>query len=309
MGASVYRPEPIDPGRRARDFVARLALGPPVLLDGATGTELERRGAPTRLPLWSARALVDHPDLVLQIHRDYAEAGAEVLTANTFRTQARTLAREGLDHRAAELTGLALALARRGSAWVPGRVWVAGSMPPLEDCYRPDLVPGDAALAREHAEHARHLAASGADILLVETMNSIREAVAAGSAARATGLPVWISFACDGAVRLLSGEPLAAALEAVAPLEPALVGVNCLPPAAADAALSVLAAARRPFSVYANLGAPNDETGFTRSADCAPAAFAACALRWWTAGARAVGGCCGTTPEHIRAVARRLASR
>jgi len=293
----------MDPGGRGRDFAARLAPGPPVLLDGATGTELERRGAPTRLPLWSARALVDHPELVLQIHRDYAEAGAEVLTANTFRTQARTLAREGLGHRAAELTGLALALARRAAG---SRAWVAGSMPTLEDCYRPELVPDAAALAREHAEHARHLAAGGADLLLVETMNTVREAVAAGSAARATGLPVWISFACDGAARLLSGEPLAAALEAVAWPEPALVGVNCLPPAAADATLAVLAAAGRPFGVYANLGAPNDETGFTRSADCAPAAFAAEARRWWTAGARAVGGCCGTTPEHTRAIALQL---
>jgi len=304
---------------RCRALIARLAAGTPLLLDGATGTELERRGARTRLPLWSAHALLDDPALVGRIHRDYVEAGAELVTANTFRTQARTLARGGIAHRARELTGLAVDLARAAADTAGGgrRVWVAGSMPPLEDCYRPERVPDDGALAAEHAEHAGHLAEAGADLLLVETMNTIREAFAAALAARATGLPTWVSFVCESPPpshpaaraapppppRLLSGELLADALAALAPLEPLLVGVNCLPPAAADAALAVLAAAGRPFGVYANLGAPNDETGFTRSDACTPDEFAAHACRWRDAGARAVGGCCGTGPDHIRAIA------
>ena len=141
------------------------------------GTELERRGAPCELPLWSARALMDDPARVSQIHSDYAAAGAELLTANTFRTQRRTLARAGLGNRAAELSREAVRLARKAANDAgPGRtIWIAGSAAPLEDCYRPDLVPGADELEREHAEHAENLAAAGVDAILVETMNSTRD--------------------------------------------------------------------------------------------------------------------------------------
>lgn len=288
MGASVYR----------RSFGDRLASERPILLDGATGTELERRGARCELPLWSAHALVEAPELLARIHRDYVRAGAEIVTANTFRTQARTLARAGLGARAAELTARAVELAR-GALGDGG--WVAGSMPTLEDCWRPDLTPDAAALATEHAAHASNLAAAGVDLVLVETMNTIREAVAAASAAHTTGLPLWVSFACDDRARLLSGEPLERALAAVAHFEPALVGVNCLPPAHATVALAALRATRRTFAVYANLGAPN--AGGGRTHDATPAAFAAHARTWLESGARVVGGCCGTTPDHVRALA------
>jgi homocysteine S-methyltransferase len=284
----------------------RLAAGPPVLLDGATGTELERRGAPTGLPLWSAHALLAAPDLVECIHTEYALAGAEIVTANSFRTHARSLARGGLGERAAELTRRAVALARRAAERAPHPVWVAGSISPLEDCYRPDLVPDPGALAREHAAHARHLAEAGADLLLVETMNTVREAVAAARAARATGLPVWVSFVCNASARLLSGEPLAEALRALGPLEPDAVGVNCLPPRAVPPALPVLLDSGRPFFVYANLGEPDAAGGFDRRDECTPEEFGAHALRWIAAGAFAAGGCCGTRPDHVRAIARAL---
>ena len=236
---------------------------------------------------------------MVRIHRDYVEAGAEVLTADTFRTQARTLARAGLEARAAELTARAVALARDALGAV-SQGWIAGSMPTLEDCWRPDLTPDDASLDREHAAHAENLAEAGVDLVLVETMNTRREAIAATRAARATGLPVWVSFACDERARLLSGEPLADALADVARFEPALVGVNCLPPPHVAPALDVLRALGRPFAVYANLGAPDDAGG--RTHDATPDAFAAHARRWIDAGARAVGGCCGTTPAHVRAI-------
>jgi S-methylmethionine-dependent homocysteine/selenocysteine methylase len=282
----------------------RLAGGPPLLLDGATGTELERRGVRSALPLWSALGLLEAPEVVLAIHRDYVAAGAEALTANTFRTQRRALARGGHGARAAELTRLAVGLARRAAdeAGAGRRVFVLGSAPTLEDCYRPDLVPDAAALAREHEEHARNLVAAGADAILVETQNTVREAVAAVRAAREAGAAAWASFVCGEGARLLSGEPLAAALEAVAPLGPLAVGVNCLPPSAVPACLPALRAAGPPFSVYANLGEPDDATGFRRREDCSPAEFAGFARAWVAAGAAAVGGCCGTTPAHLRAV-------
>ena len=284
----------------------RLTKGHPLLLDGALGTELERRGQSCALPLWSAHALVERPDLVEQIHRDYVAAGAEALTANTFRTQERALRRGGLRDRTRELTRRAVELARRAARYASNPPYVLGSAPTLEDCYRPDLVPDDAALAREHAAHMEHLAEAGVDGLLVETLNSVREALAAAAAAQATGLPFWVSFVCGDDAELLSGEPLESAVAAVARFDPNVVLVNCLPPSKLPACLEVLRSSGLPFGVYANLGEPAEDGGYRHTEDLTPEAFAACAKPWISAGARVIGGCCGTQPAHIGALARRM---
>jgi S-methylmethionine-dependent homocysteine/selenocysteine methylase len=291
---------------RSRELEARLRAGPPLLLDGALGTELERRGVATPLPLWSAPALFEHPELVEAIHADYVAAGVEVLTANTFRTQRRTLERGGSRHAADAATRRAVELARRAASGAARRVFVVGSAPPLEDCYRCDLVPDDASLAREHAEHAEHLARAGVDAVLIETMNSLREARAALAAARSAGLAAWVSFVCWEGARLLSGEPLERAAQRVAADGAQAVGVNCLPPANVAACLPALASAGLPFGVHANLGVPDPVSGFSRSPASGPEAFAAHVAGWCEAGARIVGGCCGTTPAHLQAAARRL---
>ena len=285
----------------------RLGAGPPLLLDGALGTELERVGVPVTLPLWSTHALLRDPALVERVHAEYVAAGAELLTANTFRTQRRVLSRAGIGGRAAELTRLAVDLARRAAGSAPRRTFVVGSAPPLEDCYRPDLVPDARALASEHAEHAENLAAAGADAILIETMNTTREAVAAARAARSAGLPFLVSFTCWDGPTLLGGEPLSEALAAAAAERPEALLVNCLPVSNVDACLPALRAAGLPFGVYANLGAPGVTSGPGCTEHHAPDAFAANAARWVEAGARSVGGCCGTTPEYIRAMAARLA--
>jgi len=282
----------------------RLAERAPILLDGAFGTELERRGVACGLPLWSTHALLEAPDVALAIHRDYAAAGAEVLTAGSFRTQRRCLERAGLADRARALTADAVRLARRGAQAAGADCWIAGSAPPLEDCYRPERAPADADAEREHAEHCEHLALAGADLIAVESHNNAREAVAAARAAAATKLPFWVSFICGADARLLSGEPLADAVARVADVGAALVGVNCLPPSAVPASLAVLAQAEVDFSVYANLGEPR---GDGRSEDRTPVAFAREAVDWWRAGARMLGGCCGTQPSHVRAVRDLLA--
>lgn len=289
------------------DF-ARLIQAGPVLLDGATGTELERRGIRCELPLWSARALEEAPDAVERIHADYLDAGAEVLTANTFRTQRRTLARGGWGARAGELTARAIDLARRAAESRGRTAFVLGSAPPLEDCFRPDLVPDARALESEHAEHARHLADAGVDAILVETMNTLREALAAVRAARAVGCEVLVSFVCWNGPHLLSGESLGAAISHVAPERPLAVGVNCLPPSNVAACLPVLAASGLRFGVYPNLGAPVEATGAARSEELTPEAFASGAIRWIGAGAGLVGGCCGTTPATVAAIAQALRS-
>lgn len=285
-------------------FRERLQGPRPLLLDAAMGTELQRRDADTALPLWSAKTLIRDPELVWTIHGDELSAGADILTANTFRTHARTLGKAGLSARSAELTARAVQLAHQAAA-TPGReVFVAGSLSPLEDCYRPDLAPDDASLAREHEAQARFLAEAGVDLILAETHNSIREAKAALAAAKATGLPVVLSLVTDGGGKLLSGEPIADAASALLPLEPDALGVNCVPAARLAGDLEVLASAAPglPLCAYGNLGLPDETRGWAFTEELSPEQYAVVARRWLELGARIVGGCCGTTPEHTRAL-------
>ncbi len=307
-------------------FLQRLFDPRPLLLDGATGTELNRRGVDTGLPLWSARALLQAPEVLRQVHADYLAAGAEVLTANTFRAHRRNLAHAGLGHRAAELTALAVQLAReailksqisnlqsqtsnlqspakRPISNLKSPTLVAGSLAPLEDCYSPELAPPQAACEREHAEMARNLAAAGVDFILIETMNTIREAQAAARAARATGLPFVVSFVCRSDGRLFSGETVTAAARALEPLGPALLGINCTPSASIGGPLAELRAATRlPLGAYANVGHTDDVQGWTLTDDVAPAEYAALGRDWLKLGLGLIGGCCGTAPAHIRAL-------
>ncbi len=298
-------------GTLSKRFLERLRSGPPLLLDAAMGTELQRRDANTTLPLWSARALMDDPELVRTIHSDEVAAGADILTADTFRTHGRTLGKGGLADRAGELTALAVRLARQGASVARRDVFVAGSLSPLEDCYRPDLVPDQQSLEREHAAQARLMAEAGVDLILAETHNTIREAEAAVRAARAAGLPVVVSLVTDGGGRLLSGEAIEGAAAALTALGPDALGVNCVPAARLSGDLARLSAAPpgTPFAAYGNLGLPDESRGWAFTEELAPEAYAVEAKHWIELGARIVGGCCGTTPSHTRALREMLDAR
>ncbi len=274
------------------------------------GTELQRRGADTRLPLWSARALAEDPEVVGEIHAEEVAAGAEVLTANTFRTHRRTLAKGGLGERSRELTALAVELAREAVEESGRDIFVAGSLSPLEDCYRPDLVPDDVALELEHREQAESLAEAGVDLILCETHNAVRELAAAAGAAKATGLPVVASMVTDGAGRLLSGEAIEDAVRVLEPLAADALSINCVPAARLGADLARLAAAAPgvPLAAYGNLGLPADDLGWAFTEELSPEAYAEHARRWLMLGARLVGGCCGTIPAHTATLQKFLDS-
>ncbi len=294
----------------AEAFTSRLRSSHPLLLDSAMGTELEWRGVPSGLPLWSARALLRAPEMVLAIHRDEVAGGADVLTANTFRTHRRTLAKEGLEQRSAELTQKAVRLAREAARSVGRPVFVVGSLSPLEDCYRPDLVPDREALDREHKEQASTLLAAGVDGILVETQNTVRELAAAVRAAKATGLPVIASMVTDGEGRLLSGEPIEAAARELEPLSPDVLSINCVPARllASDLRCLAQAAPGYPLAAYGNLGPPTGEGGTVFTQDVPPAEYTEIARGWIEAGARLVGGCCGTRSAHTAALRELLDS-
>ncbi len=282
----------------------------PRVLDGAMGSELLGEGVAAARRLWGVGALLEAPGAVREVHRRHAAAGAEALTAATFRVAPYALRRAGLEDRAGELAATAVRLAREGAEEAGAEALVLGSQTTLEDCYRPDAVPADAVLHREHAATAALLAGAGVDALLLETFNTVREAAAAAAEAAATGLAVIVSFTCVAGGRLLSGEDARDAAEAVSLPGVAAVGVNCTRVPDVMAALVRLAGGTAlPLAAYANNAWFADDSAWLAADPVPPERYGACALAWRAAGARLVGGCCGTTAAHVAAVARTLRAR
>jgi homocysteine S-methyltransferase len=284
-------------------FLSSLSQPRQLILDGATGTELNRRGVDTGLPLWSANALLnDHDAKILQdIHEDYLRAGADIITTNTFRAHRRALAPSGNTDRALELTRRAVDIARAAIASVSSDLpkFVAGSISTLEDCYRPDLVPSDDALRAEHSERVQHLVECGVDLILIETINAIREAAIIAKLAVDTGAPVVVSFVCDREGKILSGETLTEAANQLLPLGISAIGVNCGPTpnlAKPLAELELACGKDFPLIAYGNIGYADEEVGWINTDSENPKAYCEHASRWPV---KIVGGCCGTMPEHI----------
>ncbi len=269
------------------------------LIDGPLGTELNARGVVTNLPLWSAAAIETAPEVVAAIHRDYAAAGATVHTANTFRTKRRTVGDDWV-----RLTQRAVEIARQSV--IPGHR-IAGSLAPLEDCYRPDRSPGEDA-REEHREFAAVLADAGCDVLLCETFPHPGEAIVAVEEAVRTGVETWVALTAGPDANLMTPQAMATAARAAVDAGATAVLVNCTP--ATETLPFVEAIARLQLGValgaYANAGRADDQIGWTSSPQPGAMAYAKLAKQWIDAGATLLGGCCGTGPEHIRALGELL---
>jgi len=287
-----------------------------VLLDGGVGQELYRRSTRPAAPLWSVQVMMDEPALVEAVHRDFIEAGARIVTLNTYTATPHRLEREGVAemfealHRAA---AGAAAAAREKS----GRdVRLAGCLPPLVGSYRPDLTPPEETCLADYrrivAVQAEHV-----DLFLCETMLSAAEARAATAAAHESGRPVWTALSVDDAegTRLRSGEAVADGARAAIDAGAEAVLINCSSPEAVARALPALAATGAPFGAYANgfvsVGAlqPGGTVEVLEARDdLGPERYAGHALGWVAAGATIVGGCCEIGPAHIAALGRQLAA-
>jgi homocysteine S-methyltransferase len=288
----------------------RLTTGLPVLMDGGMGSEIEHRGVPTRLPLWSAEALLTHPEVVLQIHKDYINAGAEIIITNTFRTTRRAFALRSIAQQAAAATALACSLAQKARERETSQheIFIAGSIAPLEDCYAPASTPPQAEIEAEHAELVSQLEEGGVDFILLETMITARETLSGVQAVSDRKLPFAVSFCCNEQFALLSGEPVHEVVRAIEPFQPLFIGVNCVSP---DVATYTVRHLREitplPISVYAQGdGLVDDELGWKITEELRLQEYLQAATRWLSAGARVIGGCCGTTPTYIQALQQLL---
>lgn len=294
------------------------------LLDGGMGQELVRRSGGLATPLWSTQALIDQPNVVGDVHRDYVASGATVATSNTYALH-RDRLRAGANHYAADGSDLPdresqfeglLETAMQQAQSVRGTARVAGSIGPLAASYRPDLHP-DMDIAVPLYFEVAALIAPQSDIILFETIASISAARACLTAGRKTDLPVWLAFTVDDedGTRLRSGELISEAVEIAKDADAALV--NCSAPEAMPKALDVLVATKGPIGAYGNAfdGITKDfiDGGATANSlsarrDMGPKPYADLAVSWLDHGATILGGCCETGPAHIAEIAKRLQS-
>ena len=289
-------------------WIEKLAADEILIIDGGTGSELQRRGVVMDANAWSGAAALDHEALLREIHRDYIRAGAEVITANTFGTTRFVLESAGLDDQFERINRRAMRAAREAREdAAAGPVAIAGSLSCLPPKNDPAAYPDPQTESDGYRELAALLASEGADLIALEMMEDTVHARMAMAAALETGLPVWLGVSTrlsEAGGRLVGFDfpdtPIAEPLQALIPMNPTVVNVMHTPPEAIGPALDET---RRlwdgPVGAYPELGdfsAPNWQ--FTRQVS--PDAFLAQAIGWVRQSARLLGGCCGTTPEHIR---------
>jgi S-methylmethionine-dependent homocysteine/selenocysteine methylase len=265
------------------------------ILDGGMGQELLARSTAQATGLWSAKILLDDPDLVRAVHADYLAAGAEVITTNSYILHRDRLAPFGVEDRFEQLHRLACRLAVEARD-ANGAGLVAGSLGPNARSYRPDLALPEDQAVDTFAEIAR-LQAPYVDLLLCETMSSIEQARGAVLGARTVGLPVWLAVTVDDndGTRLRSGQEISQVVELCNAMSLDTVLVNCSIPEAVDMAVSALTDCGLRVGAYANgftrINEAFLEPGATvdlleKRKDLAPEAYAGFASDWVT---RAVG--------------------
>jgi 5-methyltetrahydrofolate--homocysteine methyltransferase len=287
-------------------LVSFLEQHPYVLGDGAMGTMLQAAGLVSGglSEEWNA----SHPDAVRAINQAYVDAGAQVITANSFGGNRYRLAREELQDRARELNLAAVRLARTVADGADHPVLVAGSMGPTGEMFAPlgGLEPQDAQSA--YAEQAAALAEGGADFLLIETMSALEEVEAAVNGAhRTTDLPIAVTMTFDTHFRTMMGVKPAAAVRALRALGVRVIGANCgNGPGEIERVIGEMVAAR-PDDVFlvaqSNAGLPHyDATSGQMRYDGTPEVMAEYALKMKALGVKYIGACCGSTPAHIRAM-------
>jgi homocysteine S-methyltransferase len=299
----------------------------PIVLDGGLATELERRGADLRDELWSARVLLEDPELVRRVHLEYFEAGAQVATSASYQASFEGLARRGLDRpAAAALMRRSVELARsaaeehlaRSPTGDPTGARVAASVGPygatLADGseYRGDDTLTVDQLADFHRPRIDALVAASPDVLAVETIPSLREADAVIRVLdEYPEVRAWIAFSCRDGARISDGTPFEEAVGLASASERIVgVGVNCTAPAFVPSLLNIAREARpnTPLVAYPNAGSNWDPERRTWGpAEGLELDLGEEARRWLDAGAVFVGGCCGTGPADIAAIARAVA--
>ena len=289
----------------------KLAKGEPIILDGGTGTDIQRRGVPMSNSTWCAEANLTHPQVVSEVHADYIKAGADIIIANTFATSALLLNALDRDDELLTIDKAAVKIAK--DAAKGHDVAVAGSMSTM----RPVVAGSDrTSKQREWPEaearalfkrKADNLAAAGVDFIMMEMMRDTDYSVWATEAAQATGLPVWIGISVERHDGKLTGfgredQDFNTVARVLSALKPDVISIMHTSPNDTDEAIDILRKHwKGPIGAY-------PESGYFKMPDWTfvdiipPEELVKRSGAWKKKGVTAFGGCCGLGPEHITAL-------
>ncbi len=298
----------------------RLDAGDVLILDGAIGTELQRRGAVMDGMAWCAVASKTSPGILRRLHEDYISAGADVITANSFSAARHVLEPAGLGDEVTDINRQAVALAREARDAAADRpVWIAGSVSCFIPGFDPSRRPAPAAAKSNYREQADCLADAGVDLLLMEMMMGDEHSHYALEAAVATGLPVWVGFSCrmadDGDTVVMyykrDGDiPFDQVLPKVMAVGGSVAGVMHSEIADTGPALDVLLKHwPGPAMAYPESGEEFTMPIWNFGDVASPDDFAATMAAWVAKGIQIIGGCCGFGPDHIRTIKDRIPAR
>jgi 5-methyltetrahydrofolate--homocysteine methyltransferase len=287
-----------------KSFLERLQSGEVLVVDGATGTNLQERGLPTGIP--TEAWMFDHPEEIIRLEKDFIEAGSDVILTNTFGGTAIKLAGFGWADRAAEVNRRAVELARQAVGNAP--VFIAGSIGPTGQLLKSMMGPLEETEAEaQFAAQAKVLIEAGVDLLVIETQFDLGEGIAAVKGARSvSGLPLVVSFSYDRGTRTMMGVKPAKMAQEFGALGVDLVGINCGRSLEdnLNALKELKSATDLPIWFKPNAGLPKLDDENRPVYDVTAEEMGTRAKEWMLAGARVIGGCCGTSPEHLTAIAR-----
>ncbi len=302
-----------------------LQAQPFMLLDGALATELEARGADLHDPLWSAKVLLEQPELIRAVHLDYFYAGAQCAITASYQASIAGFMRRGLnEHEALQLIKRSVTLAQEAReifladtrhTHPPIRPLIAGSVGPygayLADGseYRGNYGLSQAELIDFHRPRMRALVEAGVDLLACETIPCLEEAIALVELLREfPHTTAWISFSARDGLHTSQGERLSACARLLDTCDQIVaIGINCTSPRYINSLIAeIRSSSDKPIVVYPNSGEEYDASSGSWSGQRNEESFSQQAATWYTAGARLIGGCCRTTPTDIRQLAAQL---
>ena len=286
-----------------------------ILLDGGMGQELIKRSKSPPHPLWSSHVLMHEPELVEQLHVDFINAGASVITLNTYTATPERLERDGASGMFNQIQNKAVEVAKRARDRCRGKdVKIAGCLPPLYGSYKPEAAPSFEECVERYSVIAKKQRPN-VDLFICETMSSIKEAKAAITAATAHNIETWCSLSIkdDKRSTLRSNEKLSDAIARLKQLDHQANLINCSIPESISISLNILQGDTKPFGAYANgftsidaLNIGGTVDVLEKRLDLNPEAYSKNVLDWINTGASIVGGCCEISPDHIKFVRKIL---
>ncbi len=302
----------VEPVNHYPEIMEDLRSGRVVLIDGGTGTEIERRGIAPLDSAWSSSGAIDGPDVVRDVHRDYLSAGARVIISNTFSTSMHALRDGGIEEQFEELNRQGVELVVEACAGSDQPAVVAAG---LTNWSWTDNRPSLDSLRTNAIAQAKIMADAGAELFILEMMSDVEQTAVLLEAVQQTGLPVWVGFSCaidgpesqtPGTARLLHGPTLAEGVASLEGRDVPVVMVMHTEVADIDPCLDVLDQTwQGPVGVYAHTGY-FQEPNWIFNGVISPEDYADYATGWLARGVQIIGGCCGIGPEHIELLGSKI---